>query len=101
MEFSLDVKPHLTKVSYVFFQVNLRFAMEQSREEIGSDFVEVSRDLKKYVIGRGGCVIEEIRRTSGARVNTRSMEEEGFTVNGNEKQRACAKRLILQKVVSW
>ena len=74
--------------------------MEQSREEIESEFVEVSRDLKKYVLGRDGCVIEKIKRISRARVTTRSREEEGFTVIGNERQRTCAKRLILETVVS-
>ena len=75
--------------------------MEQSREEIGSDFVEVSRDLKKYVIGRGGCMIQEIRQKSGARVDSQSKEEDGFIVYGDEEQRACARRLIEQKLVSW
>lgn len=71
--------------------------METSQK---SEFVEVARDLKRYVIGRSGCVIHEIMDKSGARVSTQSKEEEGFTISGNQEQRECAKKLILQKVVS-
>jgi len=38
-------------------------------------------------------------KTSGARISSKK-EDEGFTVSGNADQRACAKRLILEKVVS-
>ena len=69
---------------------------EQRRK---SEFVEVPRNLKRYVIGTGGVVIKEISQKSGARVS-QTMEEEGFTINGNQEQRACARRLILEKVVS-
>ena len=71
--------------------------MEKSQK---SEFVKVARDLKGYVIGRRGCVINEIMDKSGATVSTQSKEEEGFTISGNQEQRECAKKLILQKVVS-
>ena len=45
-------------------------------------------------------MIHEIMDKSGARVSTQSKEEEGFTISGNQEQRECAKKLILQKVVS-
>ena len=71
--------------------------MEKSQK---SEFVEVARDLKRFVIGRSGCVLKEIMDKSGARVSTRSKEEEGFTISGSQEQRECAKELILKKVVS-
>ena len=87
------------KKTFVFWLFSLAYAdfMEKSQK---SEFVEVSRDLKRYVIGRSGCVIHEIMDKSGARVSTQSKEEEGFTISGNQEQRECAKKLILQKVVS-
>ena len=69
---------------------------EQRRK---SEFVEVPRNLKRYVIGTGGVVIKEISQKSGARVS-QTMEEEGFTIGGNQEQRARARQLILEKVVS-
>ena len=69
---------------------------EQRRK---SEFVEVPRNLKRYVIGTGGVVIKEISQKSGARVS-QTMEEEGFTISGNQEQRARARQLILEKVVS-
>ena len=84
-----------------FYSHNRTIIRHQSEEEIESEFVAVPRDLKGHVIGRGGCMIQEIRQKSGARVVSQSMEEEGFTVFGDEEQRACARRLIEQKLVSW
>lgn len=61
----------------------------------------VPKDFKGHVIGKGGHIIQDIRKRSGAQVWSPSYsEEEGFTVSGNAKQIACAKRLILEKVVS-
>ena len=65
-----------------------------------SEFVEVPRNLKRYVIGTGGVVIKEISQKSGARVTSQSMEEEGFTISGSQEQRIWARRLIIEKVVS-
>ena len=64
------------------------------------EFVPVAKDLKGYVIGSGGCVIKSIQQKSGAKVVSKSWDAEGFIVVGNEEQKACAKRLILQTVVS-
>ena len=66
-----------------------------------SEFLEVPVYLKGYVIGKGGRTINEIRQNSGARVDSLSKEEGGFTITGDEEQRTCAKRLILEKVVSY
>ena len=77
------------------------FFLFTGKEQRGkSEFVEVSRNLKRYVIGTGGVVIKEISQKSGARVTSQNMEEEGFTISGSQEQRACARRLILEKVVS-
>ena len=63
------------------------------------EFVEVPNDLKGRVIGKGGYVIKDIMKASGAIIST-GKDEEWFTVSGDAEQRACAKRLILEKVVS-
>ena len=65
------------------------------------EFVPVPLEFKGHVIGKGGHRIEEIRQKSGAQVRSPTLsKEEGFTVSGNAEQIACAKRLILEKVVS-
>ena len=74
---------------------------EVSKEsEIEEEFVHVPKNLKGYVIGMGGTVIKNIQRESGAKVVTLPKNEDGFTITGNEEQRAHAKKLISQKVVS-
>lgn len=73
---------------------------EETAEETESEFVEVPIELKGHVIGRGGCMLQEIMRQSGARISSQSKEEKGFLVNGDKEQRAYAKKLILEKVVS-
>ena len=57
-------------------------------------------NLKGYVIGMGGTVIKKIKQESGAKIVSTPKNEDGFIVTGNEEQRAYAKRLISQKVVS-
>lgn len=71
---------------------------EQKGEEPESEFVEVPRDFKGYVIGKKRCILHEIMQKSGARVDSQSRDEEGFIVYGDEVQRTCARRLIEQKV---
>ena len=67
---------------------------------MNQEFVSVPKDLKGYVIGSGGSVVKIIQQKSGAKVVSKSRDAEGFTLVGNEEQRASAKRLILEKVVS-
>ena len=69
----------------------------QNTEPTESEFVEVSSDLKGHVIGKGGSIVNEIMEKSGAMIRK---NDEGFTVSGYADQRAFAKRLILEKVVS-
>ncbi|XP_022800252.1 uncharacterized protein LOC111338099 [Stylophora pistillata] len=63
-----------------------------------SEYVPVSREFKSRVIGRDGCVLNNIRQRSGAIITSRFKEEEGFTIIGDYQQRETAKRLILEKV---
>ena len=74
---------------------------ERNTDEMESEFLEVPVHLKGYVIGKGGRTINEIRQNSGARVHSLNKEEGGFTITGDEEQRTCAKRLIIEKVVSF
>ena len=81
-------------------ECNLLFFFTGKEQMEKSEFVEVPRNLKRYVIGTGGVVIKEISQKSGARVTSQSMEEEGFTISGSQEQRIWARRLIIEKVVS-
>ena len=72
---------------------------KDSEEEIKNDFVEVPRDIKKYVLGRSRCEIDEIEKKSRASIRSQSIKEEGFWISGNKIQRECAKKLITEKVV--
>lgn len=74
---------------------------DRNTDEMESEFLEVPVQLKGYVIGKGGRTINEIRQNSGARVYSLSKEEGGFMITGDEEQRTCAKRLIMEKVVSY
>lgn len=66
--------------------------------EIKEEFVHVPAYLKGYVIGMGGKVVKKIQQESGAKVVAKPKNEDGFTVTGNEEQRASAKKRISQKV---
>ena len=65
-----------------------------------SELVEVQSDLKGHVIGKGGCNIREIMAKSGAKITSRR-DEDSFLIRGDTEQRALAKNLILEKVVSF
>ena len=65
-----------------------------------TEFVKVRKDLKGYVIGKGGCSIKEIMKSSGALITSPQRNEDGFFVRGDAGQRECARRLILEKAVS-
>ena len=72
---------------------------KQNKEPIESEFVEVFSAFKGRVIGTDGRFVKEMMKESGAIIST-TKEDEGFTVSGDAVQRACAKRLILERVVS-
>ena len=52
-----------------------------------------------FVIGRNGTSIKEIEVESGAKLNS-DRDQRGFLVSGNKEQRARARELVEQKVVS-
>ena len=95
----LWVITYLKTIVVTFFRSAYRRLKEQNHEEIDSEFVQVLSDLKPHVIGIGGRFVKEIMIKSGAKI-TSEKEDEGFTVRGDADQRACAKNLILEKVVS-
>lgn len=72
---------------------------KQNKEAVESELVEVQSDLKGHVIGKGGCNIKEIMAKSGAKISSR--DEDSFLIRGDTEQRALAKSLILEKVVSF
>ena len=57
------------------------------------------RYLKGHVIGRDGHFVKDIMKKSGTKISS-GRDEEGFTISGHVDQRACAKSLILEKMVS-
>ena len=52
-----------------------------------------------FVIGKKGASIKEIEVESGAKLNSHR-DQAGFLVSGNKEQRALARELVQQKVVS-
>ena len=52
-----------------------------------------------FVIGKKGSSIKEIELESGAKLSSHD-DQGGFLVSGNKEQRARARELIEQKVVS-
>ncbi|KAL9958476.1 hypothetical protein ACROYT_G035492 [Oculina patagonica] len=71
--------------------------LRQNKEPKESEFVEVLSVLKGHVIGTGGRFVKEMMKKSGAIISS-TKEDEGFIVSGDVDQRACAKRLILERV---
>ena len=61
----------------------------------------VSREFKSHVTGRDGAVLNTIRQTSGATITSTEGDEEGFIIIGDSEQREIARKLILEKVVSF
>ena len=52
-----------------------------------------------FVIGKKGASIKEIELESGAKLNSHR-DQAGFLVSGNKEQRARARELVQQRVVS-
>lgn len=83
----------------MFYRSSYSQLKSQNTEPMESEFVEVLSELKGHVIGKSGIFIKGIMKKSGAKISSEK-KDEGFTVSGNADQRACAKSLILEKVVS-
>ena len=74
--------------------------LQQHGAGTNGEFVTVPNNLKGYVIGKDGCTIKEIMKSSGAKITSPRRQDDGFLVKGDAGQREYAKRLILEKVVS-
>ncbi|CAH3152275.1 unnamed protein product [Porites evermanni] len=72
--------------------------LQQNGAATKGEFVTVPNDLKGYVIGKDGCTIKEIMKSSGAKITSPRRQDDGFLVKGDAGQREYAKRLILEKV---
>jgi rRNA processing protein Krr1/Pno1 len=59
--------------------------------------VEVPKELRGRVIGKGGRTFREIRAKTG--VETINMKDEGVYLQGNEEQTQQAKEMILSIIV--
>lgn len=66
------------------------------------EFVAAPENAMGFVIGKKGNTIKQIQEKSGAKITTQTNNDSssGFTVYGTEEQRARARELINQKVVS-
>ena len=72
---------------------------QRKRRDEASEFIAVPGDLMGFVIGKKGSSIKEIELESGAKLSSHD-DQGGFLVSGNKEQRARARELIEQKVVS-
>lgn len=69
-------------------------------QEEACEFLVVENNIG-FIIGRKGTTISQIQEISGAKISTQSQRgRKGFAIRGNEKQRARAKELINEKLVS-
>ena len=95
-----DINANCGKTILMFDRSAYNRLKKQNKEVVESELVEVQSDLKGHVIGKGGCNIREIMAKSGAKISSRR-DEDSFLIRGNTEQRARAKSLILEKVVSF
>ena len=65
--------------------------------EEAQEFVDVPEHLMGFVIGKEGSSIKQIKAESKAKLDS---EHGGFLISGSEEQRARARELVQQKVVS-
>ena len=72
---------------------------QRKRRDEANEFIAVPGDLMGFVIGKKGTSIKEIQIESGAKLSSDS-DQPKFLVSGNKDQRARARELVQQKVVS-
>ena len=76
-----------------------RESRQRKRRDEAPEFIAVPGNLMGFVIGRNGTSVKEIEVESGAKLNS-DRDQRGFVVSGNKEQRARARELVEQKVVS-
>ena len=65
------------------------------------EFLPVAKNNIGFIIGTKGRTIIGIQEMSGAKIRQQfDSGRDGFTIRGNESQRARAKELIREKLVS-
>ena len=75
--------------------------LKRSTQEEGYEFLPVAENRIGFIIGKKGSTIKQIQEISGAKISDQSQRgRKGFTIRGNERQRARAKELINEKLVS-
>ena len=75
--------------------------LRRSTQENIYEFLPVPENQIGLIIGRKGRTIIQIQETSGAKLSDQSQRgRSGFAIRGNERQRARARELIHEKLVS-
>ncbi|XP_068700394.1 uncharacterized protein [Montipora foliosa] len=71
----------------------------QAKRPVEPEHFAVPCNLKGYLIGKEGCVIKDIMRSSGAQISSpKGRDEDFFLISGSTEQRECAKELMAKKV---
>ena len=75
--------------------------LRRGTQEEACEFLTVVENNIGFIIGRKGTTISQIQEISGAKISAQSQRGcKGFAIRGNERQRARAKELINEKLVS-
>ena len=75
--------------------------LKRSTQEEGYEFLPVAENRIGFIIGKKGSTIKQIQEISEAKISAQSQRgSKGFAIRGNERQRARAKELINEKLVS-
>lgn len=89
----------LTEIHNILDRSTTEDSRQSKRREETHELIAVPGDLMGFVIGKKGSSIKEIQMESGAKLISDS-DQTGFLVSGNKEQRALARELVQQKVVS-
>ena len=74
--------------------------LRRGTQEEACEFLVVENNIG-YIIGKKGRTLKQIQEISEAKISAQSQRgRKGFAIRGNERQRARAKELINEKLVS-
>ena len=74
--------------------------LKRGTQEEACEFLVVENNIG-FIIGKKGSTIKQIQEISEAKISAQSQRgSKGFAIRGNERQRARAKELINEKLVS-